>query len=108
MKSETLKQFLAEKRKAYAQSAEAVMKTLDTLTHVSGNAYFGSAVIINITDLEGKVLADAAINGEFFDALRPHLVEAYRQTLAEKSIFAEYNLRKMQCMIKGLDPERSK
>lgn len=108
MKSETLKQFLAEKRKAYAQSAEAVMKTLDTLTHVSGNAYFGSAVIINITDLEGKVLADAAINGEFFDALRPHLVEAYRQTLAEKSTFAEYNLRKMQCMIKGLDPERSK
>jgi hypothetical protein len=108
MKSETLKQFLAEKRKAYAQSAEAVMKTLDTLTHVSGNAYFGSAVIINITDLEGKVLADAAINGEFFDALRPHLVEAYRQTLAEKSIFAEYNLRKMQCMIKALDPERSK
>lgn len=108
MKSETLKQFLAEKRKAYAQSAEAVMKTLDTLTHVRGNAYNGSAVIINITDLEGKVLADAAINGEFFDALRPHLVEAYRQTLAEKSIFAEYNLRKMQCMIKGLDPERSK
>lgn len=108
MKSETLKQFLAEKRKAYAQSAEAVMKTLDTLTHVSGNAYFGSAVIINITDLEGEVLADAAINGEFFDALRPHLVEAYRQTLAEKSTFAEYNLRKMQCMIKGLDPERSK
>lgn len=53
-------------------------------------------------------LADAAINGEFFDALRPHLVEAYRQTLAEKSTFAEYNLRKMQCMIKGLDPERSK
>lgn len=108
MKSETLKQFLAEKRKAYAQSAEAVMKTLHTLTHVSGNAYFGSAVIINITDLEGEVLADAAINGEFFDALRPHLVEAYRQTLAEKSIFAEYNLRKMQCMIKALDPERSK
>ena len=108
MKSKTLKQFLAEKRKAYAQSAEAVMKTLDTLTHVSGNAYNGSAVIINITDLEGKVLADAAINGEFFDALRPHLVEAYRQTLAEKSTFAEYNLRKMQCMIKGLDPERSK
>lgn len=108
MKSETLKQFLAEKRKAYAQSTEAVMKTLDTLTHVSGNTYFGSAVIINITDLEGKVLADAAINGEFFDALRPHLVEAYRQTLAEKSIFAEHNLRKMQCMIKALDPERSK
>lgn len=54
MKSKTLKQFLAEKRKAYAQSAEAVMKTLDTLTHVRGNAYNGSAVIINITDLEGK------------------------------------------------------
>ena len=108
MKSKTLKQFLAEKRKAYAQSAEAVMKTLDTLTHVRGNAYNGSAVIINITDLEGRVLADAAINGEFFDALRPHLVEAYRQTLAEESNFAEYNLRKMQCMVKALDPERSK
>lgn len=108
MKSKTLKQFLAEKRKAYAQSAEAVMKTLDTLTHVSGNAYNGSAVIINITDLEGKVLADAAINGEQLEDLRLALVEAYRQTLAEKSTFAEYNLRKMQCMIKGLDPERSK
>lgn len=108
MKSKTLKQFLAEKRKAYAQSAEAVMKTLDTLTHVRGNAYNGSAVIINITDLEGKVLADAAINGEQLEDLRLALVEAYRQTLAEKSTFAEYNLRKMQCMIKGLDPERSK
>ncbi len=104
MKSKTLKQFLAEKRKAYAQSAEAVMKTLDTLTHVSGNAYNGSAVIINITDLEGKVLADAAINGEFFDALRPHLVEAYRQTLAEKSTFAEYNLRKNAMYDQGPRP----
>lgn len=108
MKSKTLKQFLAEKRKAYAQSAEAVMKTLDTLTHVRGNEYNGSAVIINITDLEGKVLADAAINGEQLEDLRLALVEAYRQTLAEKSIFAEHNLRKMQFMIKALDPERSK
>lgn len=59
----------------------------------------------SVTEAEAYL---AAINGEFFDALRPHLVEAYRQTLAEKSTFAEYNLRKMQCMIKGLDPERSK
>lgn len=108
MKSETLKQFMAEKRKSDVQCDVAVMDTLYKLTHVNDNSYFGSAVIINITDLEGRVLADAAINGEFFDALRPHLVEAYRQTLAEKSIFAEHNLRKMQCMIKALDPERSK
>lgn len=108
MKSKTLKQFLAEKRKLDVQRAEALMDTLDKLTQVNDKSYCGSAVIINIVDLEGKVLADAAINGEFFDALRPHLVEAYRQTLAEKSTFAEYNLRKMQCMIKGLDPERSK
>lgn len=108
MKSKTLKQFLAEKRKLDVQRTKAVMDTLDKLTHVNDNSYCGSAVIINITDLEGEVLADAAINGEFFDALRPHLVEAYHQTLAEKSTFAEYNLRKMQCMIKGLDPERSK
>lgn len=91
MKSETLKQFLAEKRKSDVQRTKAVMDTLDKLTHVNDNSYCGSAVIINITDLEGEVLADAAINGEFFDALRPHLVEAYRQTLAEKSTFAEYN-----------------
>lgn len=108
MKSKTLKQFLAEKRKLDVQRDVAVMDTLDKLTHVNDNSYCGSAVIINITDLEGKVLADAAINGEFFDALRPHLVEAYRQTLAEKSTFVECNLRKMQCMIKSLDPERSK
>lgn len=99
MKSKTLKQFLAEKRKLDVQRTKAVMDTLDKLTNVNDNSYCGSAVIINITDLEGEVLADA---------LRPHLVEAYRQTLAEKSTFAEYNLRKMQCMIKGLDPERSK
>lgn len=108
MKSKTLKQFLAEKRKLDVQRAEAVMDALDKLTQVNDKSYCGSAVIINIVDLEGKVLADAAINGEFFDALRPHLVEAYRQTLAEKSTFAEYNFRKMQYMIKGLDPERSK
>lgn len=108
MKSKTLKQFLAEKRKSDVQRTKAVMDTLDKLTHVNDNSYCGSAVIINITDLEGEVLADAAINGEFFDALRPHLVEAYRQTLAEKSTFAEHNLRKMQCMVKALDPERSK
>ena len=108
MKSKTPKQFLAEKRKLDVQRTKAVMDTLDKLTHVNDNSYCGSAVIINITDLEGEVLADAAINGEFFDALRPHLVEAYRQTLVEKSTFAEHNLRKMQCMIKALDPERSK
>lgn len=105
MKSKTLKQFLAEKRKAYAQSAEAVMKTLDTLTHVSGNAYNGLAVIINITDLEGKVLADAAINGEQFEDLRLALVEAYRQTLIAKEVFVRCNLHKMQNLIIDLDPE---
>lgn len=108
MKSKTLKQFLAEKRKLDVQRAEAVMDTLDKLTHVNDNSYCGSAVIINITDLEGKVLADAAINGEFFDALRPHLVEAYRQTLADKETFAVYKVRKMQNLITSLDPERSK
>lgn len=40
MKSKTLKQFLAEKRKAYAQSAEAVMKTLETLTNVKDGSYY--------------------------------------------------------------------
>lgn len=68
MKSKTLKQFLAEKRKLDVQRTKAVMDTLDKLTHVNDNSYCGSAVIINITDLEGEVLADAAINGEFFDA----------------------------------------
>lgn len=105
MKSKTLKQFLTEKRKAYAQSAEAVMKTLDTLTHVSGNAYNGLAVIINITDLEGKVLADAAINGEQFEDLRLALVEVYRQTLIAKEVFVRCNLYKMQNLIIDLDPE---
>ena len=130
MKSETLKQFLAEKRKSDVQRDVAVMDTLDKLTHVNDNSYCGSAVIINITDLEGEVVAvgrvrlqvdvqvvelplhmdvrpvAAGVRSE--GAIGAHLVEAYRQTLAEKSTFAEYNLRKMQCMIKGLDPERSK
>ena len=106
MKSKTLKQFLAEKRKAYAQSAEAVMKTLDTLTHVRGNAYNGSAVIINITDLEGKVLADAAINGEQFEDLRLALVEAYRQTLMAKETVAACEVRKMQRFINELNPPK--
>lgn len=105
MKSKTLKQFLAEKRKADAQSAETVMKTLDALTHVSGNAYNGSAVIINITDLEGKVLADAAINGEQLEDLHLALIEAYRQTLIAKEASARYNLRRMQNLISVLDPE---
>lgn len=105
MKSKTLKQFLAEKRKLDVQHTKAVMDTLDKLTHVNDNSYCGSAVIINITDLEGEVLADAAINGEFFDALRPHLVEAYRQTLIAKEVFVRYNLHKMQNLIIDLDPE---
>lgn len=105
MKSKTLKQFLAEKRKADAQRPEAVMKTLDTLTHVKDGSYYGSAVIINITDLEGKVLADAAINGEQLDDLRVALVEAYRQTLIAKEPILRYNLRKMQNIINDLDPE---
>lgn len=105
MKSKTLKQFLAEKRKADVQRPEAVMNTLDTLMHVSGSSYYGSAVIINITDLEGNVLADAAINGEQLEDLRLALIEAYRQTLIAKEVFARYNLRKMQNLINDLDPE---
>lgn len=105
MKSKTLKQFLADKRKAEAQSAEAVMKTLNTLTNVKDGSYYASAVIINITDLEGNVLADAAINGEQLDDLRVALVEAYRQTLMAKEVFVRYNLRKMQNLINDLDPE---
>lgn len=105
MKSKTLKQFLAEKRKADAQRPEVVMKTLETLTNVKDGSYYASAVIINITDLEGNVLADAAINGEQLEDLRVALVEAYRQTLMTKEVFVRYNLRKMQAMIDGLDPE---
>ena len=95
MKSKTLKQFLAEKRKADVQRPEAVMNTLDKLTCVSGSSYYGSAVIINITDLEGNVLADAAINGEQLEDLRLALIEAS----------ARYNLRIMQNLISVLDPE---
>lgn len=105
MKSKTLKQFLAEKRKADVQRPEAVMKTLDMLTQVKDGSYYGSAVIINITDLEGKVLADAAINGEQLEDLRLALVEAYRQTLIAKEVFVRYNLHKMQNLIIDLDPE---
>lgn len=105
MKSKTLKQFLAEKRKADAQRPEVVMKTLETLTNVKDGSYYASAVIINITDLEGNVLADAAINGEQLEDLRVALVEAYRQTLIAKEVFVRYNLHKMQNLIIDLDPE---
>lgn len=105
MKSKTLKQFLTEKRKADVQRPEAVMNTLDKLTCVSGSSYYGSAVIINITDLEGKVLADAAVNGEALNTFLPHCVEAYRQTLMAKEIHVNYTLRKMQNFINDLDPE---
>ena len=108
MKSKTLKQFLAEKRKADAQRPEVVMKTLETLTNVKDGSYYGSAVIINITDLEGNVLADAAINGEQLDDLCIALVEAYRQTLMAKEPVLRYNLRKMEDMINGLKPAESK
>lgn len=108
MKSKTLKQFLAEKRKADVQRPEAVMNTLDKLTCVSGSSYYGSAVIINITDLEGNVLADAAINGEQLEDLRVALMEAYRQTLMAKEPVLRYNLRKMEDMINGLKPAESK
>ena len=108
MKSKTLKQFLAEKRKAEAQRPEAVMKTLETLTNVKDGSYYASAAIINITDLEGNVLADAAINGEQLDDLRVALVEAYRQTLTAKEPVLRYNLRKMEDMINGLKPAESK
>ena len=46
MKSKTLKQFLAEKRKLDVQRAETVMDTLDKLTHVNDNSYCGSAVTL--------------------------------------------------------------
>ena len=105
MKSKTLKQFLTEKRKADAQHPEAVMKALNGLTKVHPGEYYGSAVIINITDLEGKVLADAAVNGEALDVFLPHCVEAYRQTLIAKSIHVDYTLRKMQNLINDLDPK---
>lgn len=108
MKPKTLKQFLAEKRKADVQRPEAVMNTLDKLTRVSGSSYYGSAVIINITDLEGNVLADAAINGEQLEDLRVALMEAYRQTLMAKEPVLRYNLRKMEDMINGLKPAESK
>lgn len=51
MKSKTLKQFIAEKRKSDVQRPDAVMKALDRLTSVKDGVYYGSAVIINITDL---------------------------------------------------------
>lgn len=105
MKSKTLKQFLAEKRKTDAQHPEAIMKALDELTHIHPGEYYGSAVIINITDLEGNVLADAAINGEQLEDLRLALIEAYRQTLIAKEASARYNLRRMQNLISVLDPE---
>ena len=104
MKSKTLKQFLAEKRKLDVQRDVAVMDTLDKLTHVNDNSYCGSAVIINITDLEGKVLADAAINGEQLDDLRVALIEAYRQTLMAKETVAACEVRKMQRFINELNP----
>ena len=81
MKSKTLKQFLTEKRKADVQRPEAVMNTLDKLTCVSGSSYYGSAVIINITDLEGKVLADAAINGEQLEDFSRFSLKSWRFTL---------------------------
>ena len=105
MKSKTLKQFLAEKRKTDAQHPEAIMKALDELANIHPGEYYGSAVIINITDLEGKVLADAAVNGEALDTFLPHGVEAYRQTLMAKEIHVNYTLRKMQNFINALDPE---
>jgi len=39
MKSEALKQFLAEKRKSDVQRDVAVMDTLYKLTHVNDNSY---------------------------------------------------------------------
>ena len=40
MEPKTLKQFLAEKRKADAQRPEVVMKTLETLTNVKDGSYY--------------------------------------------------------------------
>lgn len=42
MEPKTLKQFLAEKRKADAQRPEVVMKTLETLTNVKDGSYYAS------------------------------------------------------------------
>lgn len=106
MKSKTLKQFLAEKRKSDVQRPDAVMKALDRLTSVKDGVYYGSAVIINITDLEGNVLADAAINGEQLDDLRVALIEAYRQTLMAKENVAACEVRKMQRFINELNPPK--
>lgn len=106
MKSKTLKQFLAEKRKSDVQRPDAVMKALDRLTSVKDGVYYGSAVIINITDLEGNVLADAAINGEQLDDLRVALIEAYRQTLMAKETVVACEVRKMQRFINELNPPK--
>lgn len=106
MKSKTLKQFLAEKRKSDVQRPDAVMKALDRLTSVKDGVYYGSAVIINITDLEGNVLADAAINGEQLDDLRVALIEAYRQTLMAKKTVAACEVCKMQRFINELNPQK--
>lgn len=106
MKSKTLKQFLAEKRKSDVQRPDAVMKALDRLTSVKDGVYYGSAVIINVTDLEGNVLADAAINGEQLDDLRVALIEAYRQTLMAKGTVAACEVRKMQRFINELNPPK--
>ena len=106
MKSKTLKQFIAEKRKSDVQRPDAVMKALDRLTSVKDGVYYGSAVIINITDLEGNVLADAAINGEQLEDLRVALIEAYRQTLMAKETVAACEVRKMQRFINELNPQK--
>lgn len=108
MKSKTLKQFLAEKRKTDAQCPEAVMKALDELTHVRPGEYWSITVRPSLSTSptsKGKVLADAAVNGEALDTFLPHCVEAYRQTLIAKEIHVNYTLRKMQNFINDLDPE---
>lgn len=105
MKSKTLKQFLAEKRKAEAQTSTAVIDTLNTLRNVRRGAYAGSAVIVTVTDLEGNVLADAGIDGEDFDGLRPALIEAFRETLITKFAFAKSKCVRMERLIAECDPQ---
>lgn len=105
MKSKTLKQFLAEKRKSDVQTSTAVIDTLNTLRSVRNDAYAGSVLIITITDLEGNVLADAGINGEDFNELRPALVEAFCQTLITKFAFAKARCAKMEQLIAKCDPK---
>lgn len=109
MKSKTLKQFLAEKRKAEVQTPEAVIQALRNLQPLNSDSYNASALIVNVTDLDGRVLTNAAINGEDFGAAVLYaLIDAYRMTLASKAEFAKYRLNEMERIVKEFTPENSR